>query len=157
MNEDQVKWILMQLGVVDVNDPVEITRKVRCIEFNNNTAVFINPLDDINKLIEFNYEKDVICVQCDNRGYIKKQYKSFLDLEAIVGLAQKPPVGYKGGVEEFEDGSYWDYGKSPNNQDFVLDPDDNTKFKKDDNGRPIHKSSYNGTLYSNLQRLSGDI
>lgn len=154
MDETQLRQVLLLLGMDEdkLEDVDEWSKHVRTIEFNNNTAIFISPLEDDHKLIFIDFETKVIGFKSTNRGRWRPQYKTFTQIEAVIGLSRDKPDDLKQGwVEEFENGGYYDHGKSPNNQDFKMQPDGTFVTNKD--GKPIKSLTYCGAMYDTFKSL----
>lgn len=116
MEPDELKHALETLGVKDPTDVEEVTRKVRAIYLNNMAAIFPNPKDNINKLIEIDYDMKHLVFMHMNNNRWRKQVRAFNTIEGLDGLAEEVPEGRLGGVIEYEDGSYRDTGMSEDAQ-----------------------------------------
>lgn len=150
MDENQFKLALMDLGVIDVNSLADIMNHVRCIEFNNNAAIYLDPLNETHKIEKIDYVNQLITLRSYVSGRWRPQIKPFGTIEAVIGLSDKVPEGVEGGVIEYDDGSYFIQGNSLNNQEFIMNKDGT--FYKGKNGKPVSSKNYNGSLYDNIFR-----
>ena len=106
MTKEQFQWALKKVGVTDVNNPTEIMKKVRRIEFNNSGGLFLNPKDKTSIIKEIDWTNEMIVMMTNDSGKWRPFIKAIELVEAVVGLAKEISPDGKTYILEDEDGNY---------------------------------------------------
>ena len=106
MTKEQFQWALKKVGVTNVNNPTEIMKKVRRIEFNNSGGLFLNPKDKTNIIKEIDWNNEMLVLMTNDSGKWRPFIKAIELVEAVIGLATEVSPDGKTYILEDEEGNY---------------------------------------------------
>ena len=106
MTKEQFQWALKKVGVTNVNNPTEIMKKVRRIEFNNSGGIFLNPKDKTNIIKEIDWNNEMLVIMTNDSGKWRPFIKAIELVEAVIGLATEVSPDGKTYILEDEEGNY---------------------------------------------------
>lgn len=106
MTKEQFQWALKKVGVTNVNNPTEIMKKVRRIEFNNSGGIFLNPKDKTNIIKEIDWNNEMLVLMTNDSGKWRPFIKAIELVEAVIGLATEVSPDGKTYILEDEEGNY---------------------------------------------------
>ena len=106
MTKEQFQWALKKVGVTNVNNPTEIMKKVRRIEFNNSGGLFLNPKDKTNIIKEIDWNNEMLVIMTNDSGKWRPFIKAIELVEAVIGLATEVSPDGKTYILEDEEGNY---------------------------------------------------
>ena len=106
MTKEQFQWALKKVGVTNVNNPTEIMKRVRRIEFNNSGGLFLNPKDKTNIIKEIDWNNEMLVIMTNDSGKWRPFIKAIELVEAVIGLATEVSPDGKTYILEDEEGNY---------------------------------------------------
>lgn len=112
MTKEQFIWSLKKCGVTNTNSIPDILAHVRRIEFNNSGAIFLNPKDKTNTILEINWDLELIVMIGNDTGKWRKAIKAIELVEQVIGIATDLAPDNGTYITDNTDGTFNNYDSS---------------------------------------------